>query len=165
VGNTRSGSKQAEQLRTEACWLTPGRLSVALAAAAAGIQTSQPHHHVMWCAGAIHQLWCCLISFVVVLAIVEITKPFSGRLRPDFLARCQPAGLNTGGNSTGPYNSALGGNLGQAILGPVHLGQVAGDCTNPNHDTVKDGRLRCAQQRQHCLRQCLHREAVARLCS
>lgn len=113
-------------------------------------------HLLCCCAGAIHQLWCCLISFLVVIAIVEITKPFSGRLRPDFLARCQPAGLNNGGTagSTQPYNSALGGNLAQATLGPVHLGQVAGDCTNPHHDTVKDGRLRCAQQHHPAVTAC-----------
>lgn len=94
-------------------------------------------------AGVVHQLWCCLINWLVILAIVEITKPFSGRLRPDFLARCQPSQLmGSGGTAGGQYSSTLSSNLSQSTLGPVHLGQTAGDCSNTHHDTVKDGRLR-----------------------
>lgn len=80
---------------------------------------------------------------MVVIAVVEITKPFSGRLRPDFLARCQPAQLaNSGTAAGGQYQSVLNNDLSKATLGPIHVGQIAGDCTNTDHDTVKDGRLR-----------------------
>jgi hypothetical protein len=99
--------------------------------------------HVCCPAGVVHQVWCCAISFVVVVAVAEISKAFSGRLRPDFLARCQPQELveNSAAN-TGPYASNLPPVLSRTTLGPVHLGQVAGACTNPNLEEVKDGRLR-----------------------
>ncbi|KAF6251192.1 hypothetical protein COO60DRAFT_659417 [Scenedesmus sp. NREL 46B-D3] len=42
-------------------------------------------------AGVLHQAWCCAINFIIIVAITETTKSFSGDLRPDFLARCQPA--------------------------------------------------------------------------
>jgi hypothetical protein len=94
-------------------------------------------------AGIIHQVWCCAIAFVIVLAVVEISKPFSGRLRPDFLARCQPAELsNNSSGSTGGYTSTQGGNVAQATLGSVHVGQVVTDCTNPDKEAIRDGRLR-----------------------
>jgi hypothetical protein len=94
-------------------------------------------------AGVLHQVWCCAISFVVVVAITEISKAFSGRLRPDFLARCQPKELVE--NSTGgslPYTSNLPPVLAGTTLGPVHLGRIAGACNNPNLETVRNGRLR-----------------------
>lgn len=77
------------------------------------------------------------------VAVVEISKPFSGRLRPDFLARCQPAELaNNSSGSTGGYTSTQNSNVAQATLGPVHVGQVVNDCTNPDGEVVRDGRLR-----------------------
>jgi hypothetical protein len=39
----------------------------------------------------IHIFWTCIVNFVVVIAVTEVSKSFSGRLRPDFLARCNPA--------------------------------------------------------------------------
>jgi hypothetical protein len=93
--------------------------------------------------GLLHQLWCCAISWVVVIAVVEITKPFSGRLRPDFLARCQPRELANATATGDIFSSTLGSGLSEATLGPVHLGQVVSECTNPSVDTVKQGRFRC----------------------
>lgn len=86
-------------------------------------------------------MWCCAINFVVVLAIVEVTKPFSGRLRPDFIARCQPAALGANGTGGDVFSSTLNPNAG--TLSSIHLGQIATDCTNPNSEAIKDGRLRC----------------------
>jgi hypothetical protein len=38
-------------------------------------------------ASILHHAWSCAVNFIIVVAVTEITKPFSGRLRPDFLAR------------------------------------------------------------------------------
>lgn len=97
-------------------------------------------------AGLLHQMWCCAISWVVVIAVVEITKPFSGRLRPDFIARCQPMELVNASFTGDMFSSTLGSGLSEATLGPVHLGQTVGKCTNPSLETVKQGRFRCAHQ-------------------
>ncbi|WIA33282.1 hypothetical protein OEZ86_006423 [Tetradesmus obliquus] len=88
-------------------------------------------------AGILHQAWCCAINFVIVVAISETTKSFSGDLRPDFLARCQPAP---------PEGSPPGGRVSNHIsdaavpLSAVHLGDIA-SCTNPNLDAVREGRF------------------------
>lgn len=74
---------------------------------------------------------------MIVVAISETTKSFSGDLRPDFLARCQPAP---------PEGSPPGGRVSNHIsdtavpLSAVHLGDIA-SCTNPNLDTVRQGRF------------------------
>eukprot|EP00879_Flechtneria_rotunda_P000384 GHRR01000476.1.p1 GENE.GHRR01000476.1~~GHRR01000476.1.p1 ORF type:complete len:402 (+),score=52.39 GHRR01000476.1:347-1552(+) len=86
----------------------------------------------------LHHLWSCLIIFLIVVALTEITKPFSGRLRPDFLSRCHPAAQGIVGPGTN-YTEVLGPNA--APLGPLHLGQTIDDCTNPNKDEINDGRL------------------------
>jgi membrane-associated phospholipid phosphatase len=85
--------------------------------------------------GVIHHIWCCLVSFLIVVAITEITKPFSGRLRPDFLARCQPSSL---ADASSNFQTVVSAHA--ATLGPLHLGQIASDCTGPT-DVVDDGRL------------------------
>lgn len=86
--------------------------------------------------GIVHHIWCCLVSFIIIVTITEITKPFSGRLRPDFLARCQPRDLFDA-NST--FVSVVSQHA--ATLGPIHFGQLASDCTNPSAETVLQGRL------------------------
>lgn len=85
--------------------------------------------------GIIHHIWCCLVSFLIIVAITEITKPFSGRLRPDFLARCQPSNLIDPTSNVATVVSAHA-----ATLGPIHLGQVATNCQG-SEETVQDGRL------------------------
>jgi membrane-associated phospholipid phosphatase len=85
--------------------------------------------------GVIHHIWCCLVSFIIVVAITEITKPFSGRLRPDFLARCQPSSLI---DPSSNFQSVLSAHA--SALGRLHLGQIAGDCTG-DPEAVSDGRL------------------------
>lgn len=85
--------------------------------------------------GTIHHIWCCLVSFVIVVAITEITKPFSGRLRPDFLHRCQPPGLiDSASNFASPLSQH------SASFSGLHLGQVVGSCT-ADEGIVRAGRL------------------------
>jgi hypothetical protein len=45
----------------------------------------------------IHIFWTCGVNFVVVVAITEVSKAFSGRLRPDFISRCNPVAEQTTG--------------------------------------------------------------------
>eukprot|EP00878_Enallax_costatus_P000743 GHUV01000859.1.p1 GENE.GHUV01000859.1~~GHUV01000859.1.p1 ORF type:complete len:406 (+),score=47.39 GHUV01000859.1:224-1441(+) len=85
--------------------------------------------------GTIHHIWCCLVSFVIVVAITEITKPFSGRLRPDFLHRCQPAGIMDPSSNVATTLSQHA-----ATFAGVHFGQVAGACQS-DEALVHDGRL------------------------
>ncbi|KAF8067409.1 MCM5 [Scenedesmus sp. PABB004] len=95
------------------------------------------HSLTLAIAATLHWLWSCAVSFVIVVAVTEITKPFSGRLRPDWLSRCQPAdAVDPASNVT---TAALGGHA--AALGPQHIGQLAGPCTNPSEATLRDGRL------------------------
>lgn len=75
------------------------------------------------------------------LSLAEITKPFSGRLRPDFLARCQPAELGGAEPINGPTFSPTFSSSAPSLAG-FRLGQTAGPCTNDDHAAVRDGRLR-----------------------
>eukprot|EP00775_Hariotina_reticulata_P007321 gene7321-7533_t len=43
-----------------------------------------------------HVVFMCVVGFAVVLAVTEGTKPIASRFRPDFLARCKPAGAKEG---------------------------------------------------------------------
>lgn len=78
------------------------------------------------------------VNFLIIVAITEVTKPFSGRLRPDFLALCQPSNLASPG-----ADSSASTPLAESAtaLGDVHLGQQVTDCTNPDQEAVRDGRL------------------------
>lgn len=76
------------------------------------------------------------VNFVIIAAIAETTKSFSGDLRPDFLARCQPAppvGSPPGDLANHISNAAV-------RLGAVHIGEIA-RCTNPDTGAVREGRF------------------------
>lgn len=76
------------------------------------------------------------MNFIIIVAITEVTKPFSGRLRPDFLSRCHPPDFE---GASSDVNTLLSDHA--ASLGKLYVGQVAGACTNPNQDIINDGRL------------------------
>jgi hypothetical protein len=76
------------------------------------------------------------VNFIIVVAITETTKSFSGELRPDFLARCQPAPPD----GSPPGDAANHISDAAVRMGAVHIGEIA-RCTNTHMDTVKQGRF------------------------
>jgi hypothetical protein len=68
----------------------------------------------------IHTLLWGITLFVLVLCITEVTKPYAGRLRPDFMDRCNPVAAQRAG-----------------VLDPFELA----DCQNKEGEEIHDGRL------------------------
>lgn len=68
----------------------------------------------------VHTLLWGITVFMIVLCITEVTKPYAGRLRPDFMDRCNPAAAQRAG-----------------VLDPFEVA----DCQNKEGEEIKDGRL------------------------
>jgi hypothetical protein len=125
--------KRQPAVHTHCSYVKAGLLTrFSPAAAAAEALTTIAQHHNM----AVPS-WCCpAVNFVIVVAITETTKSFSGDLRPDFLARCQPAPPS--GSPPGDVSNHISDAAVQ--LSAVHIGEIA-SCTNPNTDQIREGRF------------------------
>lgn len=71
-------------------------------------------------AASLHMILSCLVNFIIVLAVSEVTKAVTGSLRPNFLAKCQPDPAQ--------------------LADPFQFQQPV-RCTNPNEYEVNQARL------------------------